>query len=265
MLYQKAACVCTGAGSDSASALPEPRQGVEHAWYLPIKTATEWVLALMMLALAAPVVLVLAAVTKLTSPGPAFYRQTRLGRDGVAFSIFKIRSMRQDSETSTGPVWAAKNDARVTRIGQFMRETHIDELPQLWNVLTGEMSLIGPRPERPEIVSRIERTLPHYRGRLALRPGLTGLAQVQLPADSDIDDVRKKLAHDLYYVRQLSPLMDLRIALSTVLHIAGLCLNATGKLLVRSYGKAVEQEMEVAETPTIPTLAEPQEREVKTA
>lgn len=248
MLYQKAACVCTAGGAEGTAVVCQRHGGVERRWYVPIKAAMEWVAALVMLAPAAPVVLVFSVMTKLTSPGPAFYGQTRLGRHGAAFRVLKIRSMRQDSETTSGPVWAAKQDARVTRIGQFMRETHIDELPQLWNVLMGQMGLIGPRPERPEIVARIERVLPNYRGRLVVRPGLTGLAQVQLPADSDIDDVRRKLAHDLYYVRELGLGMDLRIALSTVLHLMGLCLNAVGKLLVRSYAKAVEAEIE--QTPT---------------
>jgi lipopolysaccharide/colanic/teichoic acid biosynthesis glycosyltransferase len=125
-------------------------------------------------------------------------------------------------------VWSVANDPRVTRAGRWLRDTHIDELPQLWNVLRGEMSLIGPRPERPEIAARIERSLPEFRDRLSVRPGLSGLAQVLLPPDADLQTVQNKLAHDLEYLRSVGPGLDLRIALATVLCLARFGPRVTG-------------------------------------
>ena len=138
---------------------------------------------------------VAAIVVKLTSRGPAFYTQIRLGQDGRAYAIYKLRTMTHDCEKLSGPQWSKKGDCRVTAVGRLLRRSHLDELPQLWNVLRGEMSLIGPRPERPEFVPRLERSLPHYRARLHVRPGVTGLAQVQLPPDTDLGSVRRKLAY----------------------------------------------------------------------
>ena len=129
----------------------------------------------------------------------------------------------------------------MTPLGQFLRETHLDELPQLWNVVLGEMSLIGPRPERAEIAVRIEESAPAYRQRLRLRPGMTGLAQVELPADRDITDATRKLTFDLYYVREISPLLDGRIALSTLLHVLSLFADALGKRMLRSCRTTIEQ------------------------
>jgi lipopolysaccharide/colanic/teichoic acid biosynthesis glycosyltransferase len=215
--------------------------GKHHAWYLPVKAAVEWMAALALLMLSGPLVLFLAALVKLTSPGPAFYFQTRLGRNGRPYRICKIRTMRHNCEAVTGPVWAAKNDNRVTALGQFLRSTHLDELPQLWNVLTGEMSLIGPRPERPELYPVIEREVPNYQSRLQLRPGITGLAQMRLPADTEVAGVRLKLAHDLYYIRQVSPWLDARIVASTAFYFLAAAADALRTAAVRSYGKEVER------------------------
>ncbi|MDB5293876.1 MAG: exopolysaccharide biosynthesis polyprenyl glycosylphosphotransferase [Phycisphaerales bacterium] len=213
-----------------------------HGWYATCKAIIEWPIALLLCAVSLPIICVLAVLAKVSSPGPAFYRQVRLGRYGEQFGMYKIRTMVHNCEAATGPVWAASHDdPRVTRFGKFLRETHLDELPQLWHVLQGHMSLIGPRPERPEMAAKIERGLPRYCLRLQVRPGLTGLAQVHLPADTDIEEVGGKLAFDLYYARNLGPGMDLRICLCTVLHLTGLCLSGIGNLLVRSDGKAVEQ------------------------
>lgn len=253
MVYKNAVCERPASTPVDRMSGNQVCDRVGPGWYPGFKRVVEWTIALFLLLVAAPLIALMAALTKLVSPGPAFYCQTRLGLNGKPFWIYKIRTMRHDCEASTGAVWARSDDQRVTRIGTFLRETHIDELPQLLNVLQGEMSIIGPRPERPEIASRIEKSLPGYRQRLALRPGLTGLAQVRLPADSDLEDVRRKLAHDIYYVRQLNPWMDLRIALSTVFHLSALCLNATSKLLVKSYGQAVESEY--AQQPSPPTSA----------
>jgi lipopolysaccharide/colanic/teichoic acid biosynthesis glycosyltransferase len=192
-----------------------------HAWYIPCKSAAEFAAALALLALAAPVILAAAALVKLTSRGPAFYTQVRVGRHGRLFTIYKLRTMIHKCESLTGPRWAIPGDPRITPVGYFLRRTHLDELPQLLNVLRGEMSLIGPRPERPEFFPELERALPAYRCRLAVRPGVTGLAQVLLPADTDLGSVRRKLACDLQYVERLSPLLDLRILFCTGLYAAG--------------------------------------------
>ena len=224
--------------------------GPRRRWYMPVKLATEWLAALALLLLSSPLIGLMALLTKLTSPGPAFYTQVRAGRNGQPFTMLKIRTMRTDSESQSGPVWCGTDDQRVTRIGRFLRETHLDELPQLINVLQGQMTLIGPRPERPEIIARIERQLPRYNERLMLRPGLTGLAQVQRPADADLEDVRKKLVYDLYYVREVNLMMDLRVAFSTALQMAGVAMHAMGRVLVRTYG--IEADQIDASVPLLP-------------
>jgi lipopolysaccharide/colanic/teichoic acid biosynthesis glycosyltransferase len=178
------------------------------------------ILTLTLLLFALPVILIATLVVKLTSRGPAFYGQTRSGRNGRPFTIHKIRTMQHNCESKSGVRWATPNDPRVTQVGRVLRRLHIDELPQLWNVLRGEMGLIGPRPERPEIIERLERDIPNYNERLLIRPGMTGLAQVQLPPDSDLDSVRRKLRYDLYYVREESFLLDVKILLCTALYLA---------------------------------------------
>src|SRR5207253_4196733 len=142
---------------------------------------------------------------------PVFYSQIRLGRGGKPFAIYKIRTMTHNCEKVSGAQWSTPGDARITPVGRFLRKTHLDELPQLWNVLRADMSLVGPRPERPEFVPKLEHALPRYRDRLAVRPGVSGLAQVQLPPDTDLASVRRKLAHDLFYVERMSFWLDLRI------------------------------------------------------
>jgi lipopolysaccharide/colanic/teichoic acid biosynthesis glycosyltransferase len=233
--------------ADDAAPLSLDRRQVYHA----IKVAFEWSLAVLMLASTAPLIALLAALVKLTSNGPAFYLQTRLGRNGKAFRICKLRTMAHNCEAATGPVWASKEDPRVTPIGRLLRDTHLDELPQLWNVVRGDMSLIGPRPERPEIVARIERALPGYRGRLLVRPGVTGLAQMRVPADTGLESVRQKLAHDVYYIQNLGIVLDLRIAVCTFFFFAHLACQAVCSAVVGSYGREVESRLggsaEVAE------------------
>ena len=209
--------------------------------YLGIKAAVEWVVALLLLLLTSPIVLILAAMVKLTSPGPAFYSQTRLGLNGKLFSIFKLRTMAHNCEAKSGPQWSRNGDARVTPLGKILRETHLDELPQLFNVLLGHMSLVGPRPERPEFAERLARALPHYMGRLRVRPGITGLAQVNLPPDADIEDVRRKLAFDLYYVERIGLILDVRIFVCTVFQFMAQGASACCRMLVGSYGEAVER------------------------
>lgn len=202
--------------------------------YGGVKFAAEWTTALVLLLLATPVMAVLAAVIKITSPGPVHYSQIRLGRGGRPFRIWKLRTMTHRAEAATGPVWAVIGDPRITRVGRWLRDTHLDELPQLWNVLRGEMSLIGPRPERPEIAAAIVRRMPEFHERLAMRPGITGLAQVRLPPDSNLDTVRQKLIHDLHYIRTVGAILDLRIMVATALHCIGAAATTLSLRSVRS-------------------------------
>jgi lipopolysaccharide/colanic/teichoic acid biosynthesis glycosyltransferase len=202
-----------------------------YRWYPPVKAAADTVIAALLFVVALPVVLLAALLVKLTSRGPAFYTQSRLARGGRSFKIYKLRTMIHNCESLTGPRWAMPGDPRVTAIGRFLRATHLDELPQLLNVLRGEMSLVGPRPERPEFVPELERALPAYRQRLNVKPGVTGLAQLQLPPDTDIGSVRRKLAHDLYYIRHLSLWLDLRLIVGTGLYALGVSYRVLRRLL----------------------------------
>ena len=176
--------------------------------------------AVVLLVLTAPVMLAAMLIVKLTSPGPALYSQVRLGRFGRPFTIYKIRSMRNNCEAQSGPRWCVTGDPRVTPFGWFLRKSHIDELPQLWNVLRGDLSLVGPRPERPMIVADLETKLPDYRERMSVKPGITGLAQVQLPPDETLECVRRKLQFDIQYVAGVSAWLDLRIMLSMTFNTA---------------------------------------------
>ena len=168
---------------------------------------------------ATPVLLVLVAIVRATSPGPAVYRQTRVGRHGRTFTMYKFRSMRQDAEAGTGAVWAQSGDPRVTPVGRVMRRLHLDEIPQLVNVLKGDMALIGPRPERPEFTHVLALKLPGYMQRHRVRPGITGLAQLNLPPDSDLESVRRKLVLDLDYIDRSGLGIDLRIACATIMRM----------------------------------------------
>lgn len=161
--------------------------------------------------LALPIMVVMVIAVRLTSPGPAIYRQVRVGRRGRLFTIYKIRTMVQNFERGKARWTAAGSTDGVTPVGRFLRKMHLDELPQLWNILRGDMSLVGPRPERPEFVTQLEAAIPGYRGRLAVRPGVTGLAQVHLPPDTSVEDVKHKLLFDLYYIRHRSLWLDLRL------------------------------------------------------
>ena len=165
------------------------------------------------LALVAPAVLL---ANRLMAPGPLFYRQERVGRGGACFAVLKFRSMVPDAEAATGAVWAAEGDNRVTPVGRWLRRTRLDELPQVVNILRGEMSLVGPRPERPEFVEQLAATLPFYRARHSVRPGLTGWAQVQYHYGRTAEDARIKLEYDLYYVRHMAPLLDMQILFRTI-------------------------------------------------
>jgi sugar transferase (PEP-CTERM system associated) len=164
----------------------------------------------------APVMGITALVVKYTSPGGALYRQQRVGLHGKVFTLCKFRSMRSDAEAKSGAVWAQTNDPRITPIGRFMRKTRLDELPQLWNVLRGDMSLVGPRPERPEFVTSLTQQIPFYGQRHVVRPGLTGWAQVRYAYGASIEDSMEKLQYDLYYIKNLSIALDLFVIFSTI-------------------------------------------------
>jgi len=218
-----------------------PVTPISTSWYRHVKDGVEWCLALVFFLLALPVIAVCAVLVKLSSPGPMFYSQVRLGLNGKPFRIYKLRTMRTDAEKG-GAQWARPGDDRATPLGRFLRKTHLDELPQLWNVLRGDMNLVGPRPERPEFFPNLERAIPHYRDRLLVKPGVTGLAQVQLPADTDLDSVRRKLAYDLYYVRTFTLWLDLRLILSTGLHMFGVPYRWLTVLFAMPSRKTVEQD-----------------------
>jgi exopolysaccharide biosynthesis polyprenyl glycosylphosphotransferase len=162
-----------------------------------------------------PLMLLLAVLIRLDSPGPVLYRQERVGFKGQPFTLFKFRSMRVNAE-ARGPAWAQQRDPRVTRIGSFIRRTRMDELPQLINILRGEMSFIGPRPERPHFVEQLAEAIPFYGERARVKPGLTGWAQVNYPYGASVEDARAKLSYDLYYVKNRTPLLDLVILFSTI-------------------------------------------------
>ena len=169
-----------------------------------LKRASDVVLALVGLLLASPAMLIVALVLRFGSTGPVLYSQTRVGKDGVNFTMYKFRSMRVDAEAASGAVWSTQNDPRVTAVGRFLRRTRLDELPQLWNVLRGDMSIVGPRPERPEFIAELSQKIPFYGQRHVVRPGLTGWAQVRHRYGSTVDDAQEKLQYDLFYIKHLS-------------------------------------------------------------
>ena len=180
-----------------------------------LKRAFDLFATLGLLICTSPIMLLTAIAIRVESPGPVIYRQRRVGLFGQDFTVYKFRSMRTDAEKN-GAVWAMKSDPRVTKVGKIIRKTRIDELPQLWNVLKGEMSLIGPRPERPEFVKELEKEIPFYSLRHAVKPGVTGWAQVCYPYGSSVEDSRRKLEYDLYYAKNMSILLDVRIILKTI-------------------------------------------------
>jgi lipopolysaccharide/colanic/teichoic acid biosynthesis glycosyltransferase len=194
-----------------------------HEWdntsysrYVWFRSALDLVLTAICLIVLSPIILGAMLLVRLSSRGPAIYSQKRAGLNGKTFTIYKIRSMYLNSEPN-GAKWCTVGDPRVTPVGRLLRVTHIDELPQLINILRGDMSLIGPRPERPEIIGQLERAFPDYGRRLLARPGLTGLAQVLQPPDTDLASVRRKLNYDIYYVERASLGLDLRILCATAL------------------------------------------------
>jgi exopolysaccharide biosynthesis polyprenyl glycosylphosphotransferase len=181
-----------------------------------LQSIYSFVLAALGVIIFSPVMVVVAILVKVTSPGPVFYRQVRVGLRGRHFSILKFRSMRQDAERTSGAVWAAKDDPRVTRLGKWLRKLRLDELPQLFNVLRGDMAIVGPRPERPEFVEELSLSVPFYRQRLTVRPGITGWAQINYRYGDTAADAITKLEYDLYYIKYLTPALDFYIMFHTV-------------------------------------------------
>jgi len=181
-----------------------------------VKRMLDLSLSLIGFILASPLMLLTALAVKLDSAGPALYSQERVGENGRVFKIYKFRSMRIDAEQAGVPIWAADRDHRVTRVGRVIRLTRLDELPQLWNVLNGDMSFVGPRPERPFFVAQLAQEIPFYMQRHAVKPGVTGWAQVKYRYGSSIEDAMEKLRYDLYYIKHLSVFFDLTIVLDTV-------------------------------------------------
>ncbi len=163
-----------------------------------------------------PLIPLIILAIKLSSRGPVLYRQKRVGRNGVIFTCYKFRTMRPDAEADTGPTWANDDDPRVTQVGRFLRRTRLDEVPQLWNVLRGDMGFVGPRPERPEFVEWLSREIPYYHLRHIVRPGVTGWAQVNYQYGASVEESKEKLKYDLYYIKNISLMLDLIIVLKTV-------------------------------------------------
>ena len=163
-----------------------------------------------------PVMIVIALLIKLDSAGPVFFRQERVGENGEVFRLLKFRSMFENAETDTGPIWALENDRRITRVGRFIRRVRFDELPQFVNVLWGEMSFVGPRPERPHFVRQLNEKIPYYNQRHSVKPGITGWAQIKYGYGASFDDTLEKLQFDLFYIKNMSVALDLLIIFQTI-------------------------------------------------
>lgn len=198
---------------------PPPGRSTYKVSYDHVKSMFDLGLSTVLLMLASPIILLCMIAVRLGSKGSPLYSQKRLGSRGRIITIYKIRTMYKDCELNFGPMWSGPGDPRVTPVGRILRATHLDEFPQLLNVLRGEMSLIGPRPERPEIVAQLERCFPAYRDRLLVRPGLSGLAQVLQGADTSLHSVQRKLELDSFYRQHFGCWLDLRIGLATVLYL----------------------------------------------
>lgn len=186
-------------------------------WEKKLKRISDVIISLFILTLTLPLNILVSIAIKLEGKGPVLFKQERIGMNNKKFKIYKFRSMYQDAEKNTGPVWSTKNDPRVTRIGKMIRQLRIDEIPQFINVLKGEMSLVGPRPEREYFVEMLSQQLPYYKRRLKVRPGITGWAQVKHKYDESIEDVKVKLRYDLFYIENMSLRMDIKILARTIL------------------------------------------------
>ena len=182
---------------------------------LVLQSIYSWTLALLGALITLPILLLVTILVKITSPGPALFRQQRVGKNDVVFTLYKFRSMYRDAEAVSGAVWAKQDDPRVTPVGKWLRRLRLDELPQLFNVLKGEMSIVGPRPERPEFVEELAQRIPYYRQRHCVKPGITGWAQINHEYSDTVEDAMIKLEYDLYYIKNLTPALDVLIAFHT--------------------------------------------------
>lgn len=205
-----------GAADLAWDAPPLPKESVGWDGARALKRFLDVVAALCLLVVSAPLCALVALAIKLEDGGPILFRQTRVGRKGSLFTLRKLRSMRPDAEAESGPQWATVNDPRVTRIGGWIRALRIDEIPQAWNVLIGEMSFVGPRPERPEFVATLRETIPHYDYRHNVRPGITGWAQVNQPYTASVEHPVIKQEYDLYYLEHISARLDVLILVRTI-------------------------------------------------
>jgi len=199
----------------------QPPGSIDVSRYFRWKGILDRALAAVFLIPGIPIIGLCIVLVRLTSKGPGIYRQTRVGKGGRIFAMYKIRTMRIDAEDGTGPVWTKFSDERITPVGRFFRKTHLDEFPHLLNVIKGEMSLIGPRPERPEFVAVLAEEVPDYLDRITVKPGITGLAQINLAPDVDIESVRRKLVLDTEYVRRATLFLDMRLLQVTALRMFG--------------------------------------------
>ncbi len=188
---------------------------LNHAFLL-MRRIISFLVAFVGLVICLPIIPLVALAVKLSSPGPVLFRQERVGRKGEVFTLYKFRTMRQDAEAITGAVWAEENDPRVTSVGRFLRTTRLDEIPQMWNVLKGDMGFVGPRPERPEFVQWLVDAVPYYHLRHEIHPGITGWAQIRYKYGSSQEDAKEKLKYDLYYIKNLSLGLDLLIMFQTI-------------------------------------------------
>lgn len=236
---------------------PLPHKSVEVSNYFEWKGSSGRFIAAVLLVFFAPVTLLLMVLVKATSQGPAIYRQSRLGLNGEPFDILKLRTMTVNAEQKSGAVWAQPDDPRVTWLGFYLRKFHLDEFPQLLNVVQGDMALVGPRPERQVFVDQLKEEVPGYLERLKVRPGVTGLAQINLPPDLETECVKKKVALDLEYIETASTSLDLRILGCTCLRLFGLAGYKTARLC--GVGRLVDEpsteEPELATNGTSPRRA----------
>ena len=187
--------------------------------YPLFKRNIDVLLSLIALVVLSPLFILVSILIYFSSPGNIYYRQIRVGKEGVHYQMYKFRSMYQNSEKNTGPIWASREDKRITPIGRVMRKFHLDEIPQFFNVLIGDMSIVGPRPERPEIVKNIMEEIPDYLNRTKIKPGITGWAQVHGVYDKNLDDVSLKLKKDCYYIENCSIVFDIKILFLTLMKI----------------------------------------------
>jgi lipopolysaccharide/colanic/teichoic acid biosynthesis glycosyltransferase len=203
-----------------------PLAEIEETWFLeniegvarfydPFKKAIEFLASIAIFMILLPIEILVALLVRSTSRGPVIYRQIRVGQGEREFTLYKFRTMRRDAER-TGAQWAAQNDSRATPVGKLLRATHLDELPQLWNIIRGDISFVGPRPERPEFVAKLKAQVPFYEMRLFVKPGVTGWAQIHYRADLTLEDVEQKLQYDIYYLKNRSLFLDLTIILKTL-------------------------------------------------